>query len=1396
MRRAPAPTMPEAVDAAALFDAAVAVRDDDLAALGFDVVARPGTPPIGVRGGDLLVRRALGDGRLAVLAAVQSRPGARAVFEARGVPCQGRGEGLFVEVYPGGGGPSRAVPIADARGGLSRDTVLLRARRAPAAPFAETEPTPEQLRLREEARRRFGIPGMGVQSGRPDYDGWAPHGRQHPALTKSNQTIPERITEHLAAHPAGVTHLRQTLALFASGSPVLPASIDLPLVLAIAARETLPLRRVFSDEATAVITAGRDTHPQGVSGLDFIFDSHELFPAAIRAQVQLVRAGYRPGREDRRAAQLPERYLLAAFVVAVEAGRRGFERQVRRVFAASANALVAALAPDARRAWIALSFSGVGYVYRALERLRGGAGAPPPDLLGRLLVDPASIAGNFHVQSAVVTSARAWMLDRVLAPELIARPGGRPSGAQPEEGPPAELLLAALFALRSRRRRTVSEEYLRSRYQPATGTPPLGGELNRAATELEGRLPGLRDAALQAALDELAGRLLAAAERAFILDPERSILELLAPAGRDRYLRFAWDPADFPGGPPGPNEARADEMFSALTALRPERRANQGAAAVVQAAEATEEMRRQIEGALAPVPGQTGLRLHREAAAAFERMRAAAAAEGVTLVIGNAYRTPERAAAAAARAGNRAAVASFSSHSLGLAVDLDVSHGGLRLRETSTRPFQNLVDMYRSPVHKWTFLRGEEHGFYPYRREPWHWEYNPPGFRERFRRAAPAPAPGPSRAELLAEVASDPVTPVLPPLSLGGSVGRGGRNQPPDVTRVQERLVQLRALSAADATAERPASSGSAVPESALARTIAAIEAFQRRLGMSADGGVSARGPTQIELDRCIPEPTAAEYAAVATRRAATTEVVSRGARLTGPVGATSSGNAPDDVRVVQRRLVELGRLAASHGEEPPAGATGAVAQAGLRATLRALREFQSREVQFWLDRGTVTGRITSGVVAPGDATAALLDRIAVYTMTAGTNRITLRDHVRSGYTESEAGVSFRGSASPDAIPAADYVALGLTADQAAALRFVSRHEGNFDAINTYDRAVVSVGFIQFAGGGRGLGPYLALLRSRQPAVFRRVLGEQGIEIEFSVSGGEVDSHRVAVLDPDGRRVLRGADAEAAVRGNKRLTTAFILSGRERDVQLVQIEAAIRDYVTAALGERVTWGSASAPLGDLLRSQKGMAALFDRAIQEGVGAARRRFERVIRAVHAARPAASTAQMQAREADVRAELERDLRAGAAVAARLEAARSALGGLRRQGGSGATVAGLLARPELAEARRALGDARASLATVVYVSPPRGSSVEARLAELGSSLGAEATRLAFAPPPGTVALLVAAVTESQRELGRAIGPFSTASAFLNRIEGVRSSTLTESLDESAVAVGPMDAPLEGEV
>jgi hypothetical protein len=44
------------------------------------------------------------------------------------------------------------------------------------------------------------------------------------------------------------------------------------------------------------------------------------------------------------------------------------------------------------------------------------------------------------------------------------------------------------------------------------------------------------------------------------------------------------------------------------------------------------------------------------------------------------------------------------------------------------------------------YQRGAEFGFFQYRNEPWHWEYNPEGFRDTFWNEAADLAPEPEPA--------------------------------------------------------------------------------------------------------------------------------------------------------------------------------------------------------------------------------------------------------------------------------------------------------------------------------------------------------------------------------------------------------------------------------------------------------------------------------------------------------------------------------------------------------------------------------------------------------------------------------------------------------------------------
>lgn len=189
------------------------------------------------------------------------------------------------------------------------------------------------------------------------------------------------------------------------------------------------------------------------------------------------------------------------------------------------------------------------------------------------------------------------------------------------------------------------------------------------------------------------------------------------------------------------------------------------------------------------------------------------------------------------------------------------------------------------------------------------------------------------------------------------------------------------------------------------------------------------------------------------------------------------------------------------------------------------------------------------------------------------------------GYTGTE-----RAAAEPDATFTAAGQASGLSPESVDALRFISRHEGGFDAINTWDRARFSWGFIQFAGG-YGFPPALAHFKAKSPELFQKLLADYGVD----VLPGANDRPEPVFVNPRNGKVLRGAVAEQAFGDDPLVIALFIRAGRVPEAKQRQVEAAIRDYALPAL----TGTSRDVRLSTVLRSPQGLAMLIDRKVHEG-----------------------------------------------------------------------------------------------------------------------------------------------------------------------------------------------------
>ncbi len=400
------------------------------------------------------------------------------------------------------------------------------------------------------------------------------------------------------------------------------------------------------------------------------------------------------------------------------------------------------------------------------ERASVAVGKPASIVLGWLL-DAADVFGG--EEFAVGQIARAGFIDAVDLTDLVF--GVRHPELGSERIPEGRQDLAEEWRLI---RHTIVEPELVVAQAHAESI--AGADATAAANATPTLKAGRSGPAPTSPPPDAGGPATATTKDAFITSLDRTTFELLPEDERTRFEAINWVPLDYPGSKGkvqdtseanlaqwradpavvlftlknpktkaeewhirGSHQDDAQALLDALARVRPgggERRANTGKQAILTKKQFKEDPAAYdsyIEAQLDDVKGQ-GVRMNKYAAAKFLEMKDAANAEGVVLKIGNAFRERKVAEANAAKKANAKAVASYSSHSLGLAMDLNLrtKGSGMVAGGTTSTAMTNVIDLLRAPAYKWMFMRGADFGFYQFRMEPWHWEYNPKGFRDEF----------------------------------------------------------------------------------------------------------------------------------------------------------------------------------------------------------------------------------------------------------------------------------------------------------------------------------------------------------------------------------------------------------------------------------------------------------------------------------------------------------------------------------------------------------------------------------------------------------------------------------------------------------------------------------------
>lgn len=178
---------------------------------------------------------------------------------------------------------------------------------------------------------------------------------------------------------------------------------------------------------------------------------------------------------------------------------------------------------------------------------------------------------------------------------------------------------------------------------------------------------------------------------------------------------------------------------------------------------------------------------------------------------------------------------------------------------------------------------------------------------------------------------------------------------------------------------------------------------------------------------------------------------------------------------------------------------------------------------------------------------------------------------------------------------------LGLPSDDARILALVSAHEGGFDTIQTYDSALFTWGFIQFAGTG-GLQAVMKTIKAVAPADFEEYFHSNGLDV--------TDKGQITIQKGD--ELLTGQAALQELHDNPETWGWFLQASQDSDIKLAQVKTAYDSYYIPSGNISVKLGKDKTTLGSLFAGNDfARAMLFDRSVQRGLGGARWLFQKAI-----------------------------------------------------------------------------------------------------------------------------------------------------------------------------------------
>jgi hypothetical protein len=184
--------------------------------------------------------------------------------------------------------------------------------------------------------------------------------------------------------------------------------------------------------------------------------------------------------------------------------------------------------------------------------------------------------------------------------------------------------------------------------------------------------------------------------------------------------------------------------------------------------------------------------------------------------------------------------------------------------------------------------------------------------------------------------------------------------------------------------------------------------------------------------------------------------------------------------------------------------------------------------------------------------------RRSVYTVTVDGATVRLSDRVEAWPTKFASGLVEHGAAG--GTPLRDVVDKApISASKRKILSAISANESGsapFSSVNTYDRAVLTWGLVQWTGGRQSdLTAALTTIKKVAPGAFAARFERYGID---------VSANNLVITRGDGTRVTGDAAAQE-VQGSVVLSAVFSRAGSDPDIQAAEVAAAAEQQISVPL---------------------------------------------------------------------------------------------------------------------------------------------------------------------------------------------------------------------------------------